>query len=93
MSVAVLVTSLSTAVIVEATVCCTGFVPRENVAVMAPPGTVTEAGTVTDGSLDDSVIIVPLAAEIDPNVTVPTELTPPVTCWGAIEIETNLARP
>ena len=62
-----------------------------NVAEVAPTGTVTEAGTVTEGSLDVKPMTVPPATDTDPRVTVPTELTPPTTCGGASAIEVRVA--
>jgi len=46
-------------------------------AVVAPPDTVTLAGTVAEDELDDSVTTIPLDGAALESVTVPTELLPP----------------
>jgi hypothetical protein len=69
--VAVIVSDLSEA---------TAEVVTVKVAVVAPPATTTEAGTVADGSLDDKVTVTePEAATGASSVTVPVEFVPPTT--------------
>ena len=62
-----------------------GFVVMVNDAEVAPAGTVTDAGTVADGSLLDNEITAPPAGAGPFNVTVPVELAPPVAVVGDTE--------
>jgi hypothetical protein len=60
------------------------------VAVVAPPGTVTLAGTLAAALLDCSVITVPPDGDAPPRVTVPVELTPPITVVGLSVTEVSV---
>ena len=61
----------------------TAAVVMLNVALVAPPATVTLAGTVaSEMELLDSVTMVPLAGAAALKVTVPVEVLPPVTVVG-----------
>jgi len=83
-SVAVLVVDESVPLIVAVTADATAVVETENVAVVFPEATVTEAGTVTplEVLLLVSVTDVPLVGAELVSVTVPVELVPPVTVVG-----------
>jgi len=71
------------AVIVEVVFAETANDVAVNVAVVAPAGTVTVAGTVAAAVLlDVSETIVPPAGAAAPSVTVPVEVLPPVTVDG-----------
>jgi hypothetical protein len=60
-----------------------------NVAVVAPPATVTVAGTVTEGLLLDKVTTKPVAGAALVRVTVPVEDVPPTTDVGfRVTVET-----
>ena len=59
-----------------------GLVRTVNVTELCPAGTVTDAGTVTEGSLDVSVITIPPAGAVPIRVTVPVTITPPITELG-----------
>jgi hypothetical protein len=67
------------AVIVAGDTTFTGVVAIAKVAVFDPAGTVTEAGTDAVGLFDEREITLPLGPALVLNVTVPTELVPPVT--------------
>ena len=63
-----------------------------NVPVVWPAGTVTEAGTVAAALLlVESATTVPLGAAGPLNVTVPTQLFPPITVVGFRLIEMSAA--
>jgi hypothetical protein len=70
------------AVIVTGVAELTPLVVIENVAEVAPPATVTLAGTVAEGSLLASVTAMPPAGAALPRVTVPVEPLPPTTAVG-----------
>src|SRR2546426_5332657 len=57
-------------------------VPTVNVALVAPAGTVTLAGTVAAELLLDSATCAPPAGAGPSSVAVPVELLPPVTVVG-----------
>ncbi len=69
-------------VIVAAFVDATGTVPTVNVAVVAPAGTVTDAGTVAQELLEESPTVVPPVGAGRLKVTVPIEDVPPTTAAG-----------
>src|SRR3989441_5332389 len=60
----------------------TALVVTVNVALMAPAGTVTLAGTVAAELLLDSATCAPPAGAGPSSVAVPVELLPPVTVVG-----------
>ncbi len=60
----------------------TGEVEIANVAVVAPPRTVTFVGTEAFRELDDRVTAVPPAGDAPLRVTVPVEPAPPTTEVG-----------
>ena len=58
-----------------------------NVAIVAPAGTVTLAGTCADALLLDSVTVAPPAGAGPLSTAVPVELFPPITVVGLSERE------
>ena len=80
---AVLVVPFEEALIVTDVDLVTAAVFMLNVALVAPPATVTFDGTVaSEMELLDSVTVVPLAGAAALKVTVPVEVLPPVTVVG-----------
>jgi len=72
------------AVIVVVLVRLTGVVETTKEELVAPPGTVTVAGTeATDELLLESATIAPPDGAGPPSATVPVELCPPTTADGA----------
>jgi hypothetical protein len=70
----------------------TGVVVIVKVALVAPPATVTLAGTcATDVSLLCNVTTAPVLGAAPVNVTVPVELLPPTTDVGLLVIEDKVA--
>lgn len=65
----------------------TAVVVTENVAVVCPAATVTLAGTVADVLLLPSATTAPPVGATAVNVTVPSELVPPVTAVGLNDTE------
>jgi len=63
----------------------TALVATGNVAVAAPLGMVTLAGTVAVEPLELSLTVTPEGGAKPDKLTVPTEATPPITGLGAIE--------
>jgi len=88
--VAVRVIPASVAVIVAVLFATPVVVVIENVAVVLPAGAVTEAGTVTAVSFDESEIT-RLAAAVPLSVTVPVAGLPPSTDEGEIPSADNCA--
>lgn len=66
------------AVVVEET----ALVVIENVAELAPAGTLMPLGTLADALLSESVTVIPLVGAGPVNVTVPVEDAPPTTEVG-----------
>jgi hypothetical protein len=64
------------------TVVPTGVVVIVNVAEIPPEGILTLAGTVADGSALESVTTAPAPGALPFKVTVPFEVSPPVTLAG-----------
>ena len=64
------------------TVAATGVVVMLNVAEVAPAATLTDAGTVAEGSPPESVTTAPALGALPFNVTVPFGLPPPITLAG-----------
>jgi len=60
----------------------TAIVVTVKVAVVAPPATVTVAGTTPAGPLDERVTVYPAAGAGEPSVSVPVVLVPPTTVAG-----------
>lgn len=80
---AVLVVPFKDALMVTDVDLVTAAVVMVNVALVAPPATVTLAGTVaSETELLDSVTVVPLAGAAALKVTVPVEVLAPVTVVG-----------
>lgn len=81
-SVAVCVAPLSVPVIVTVAVVDTAVVVTAKVALVAPAGTLTEAGTVAQALLDDKVTLVPPGPAGPVRVTVPVDGLPPISVEG-----------
>ena len=64
----------------------TALVETANDVLVAPPGTVTEAGTVAATFDELNVTTAPSAPAFYDSFTVPTEAAPPATIEGASEI-------
>jgi hypothetical protein len=88
--VAVRVMPVRVAVIVAVLLATPAVVVIENVALALPAGTVTEAGTVTAVSFDESETT-RLAAAVPLSVTVPVAGLPPSTDEGEIPSADNCA--
>lgn len=84
-SVAVVDTEPSVAVIVRLVFAETALVATANVAVFAPAATVTETGSVAFVLLDLRVTTVPPVGAIELRVTVPADAAPPATDVGESE--------
>jgi hypothetical protein len=69
----------------------TGFVPTEKFADEAPTGTVTEAGIVMFGLLDDKLTVTDFPATTPVSWIVPVAPVPPVTDVGATDIPLRFA--
>jgi len=77
----------SVPVIVVLLEAATGSAVTENVAVLEPDATVTDAGvTATLVSLDDSSIFTPAVPAALVRVTVPVAMPPPIAGFGEIEM-------
>jgi hypothetical protein len=72
-------------------VALTKLVLTVKVAVVAPAWTSTDAGTVTELLLLESVTDVPVEGAAAVSVTVPVALAPPLTLAGLTEIDDNAA--
>lgn len=73
------------AVIVSLVFVETAEVVITNCFTVWPAATVTEVGTVADGSLELRLTTVPPAGAADARVTAPSEFTPPATAAGLTE--------
>ena len=72
----------------------TALVVTGNVALMAPAGTVTLAGTVTAGELAESVTTNPPAGAMEFKFTFPCKAVPPITLVGfTVTVESDGAVP
>ena len=72
----------NTAETVDVVAAATGLVLTAKVALVVPSGIVTDAGTVTDGSLLDKEITAPPVGAGPLSVIVPVDELPPVTSAG-----------
>jgi len=77
-------------VIVQSITLLTGCAVTENVAVLAPELTFTEAGTVTLDWFELKVTVTPAAGAAAVNVTVPVMVPPPYAGFGVTETEVTL---
>jgi len=68
----------------------TAVVVTLKVAVVAPPGTMTLAGTVTEVSELESVTTVPPVGAAESRVTVPVAAPPPTTLVGVTLTEASV---
>ena len=85
----------NTAETVDVVAAATGLVLTANVALVVPSGMVTDAGTVTDGSLLNKEITAPPVGAGPFMVTVPVDKLPPVTFAGlkpSADSETTMPR-
>lgn len=87
--VAFMVVPLSAPEIVTVASVFTVVVLMTNVAPVAPPGTVTLAGTLVDGLLLDNDTTDPPAGAAPPSVTVPVEEFPPIIVAGFSVTDTS----
>jgi hypothetical protein len=78
-------------VIVAAAFAVTDVVVIANVAVLAPPATVTPAGTTAAALLLARVTAAPPVGATASRVTVPVEPVPPTTLAGAMETPERFA--
>jgi len=90
-SVAVLLTEPSVAVMVAFVWVLTALVVTVKVPVVAPDATVTEAGTCAAALFDASVTVMPLVPAAESRVTVPVLAVPPITDVGLSVTLTRLA--
>jgi len=78
------------AVMVDVPFVATATVVTLNVAVVAPPATDTDAGTVTAALLEVNVTVKPAVGATEPSVTVPVEPSPPTTVVGLTETDATV---
>jgi hypothetical protein len=76
--------------ILTAVLAATGLVVIAKVAVVAPPATVTFAGTCAAALLLERVTTAPPEGAAPLSVTVPVELTPPITLAGFTDTDESV---
>ena len=91
-TVAVLLMAAAVAVIVAETSETTAVVVTLKLAVVAPAGTTTLAGTVTPARFDDSVTVTPPVPAADARLIVPVATDPPTIVVGSTVTETRSGR-